>query len=214
MEFKPLDDDVDYSKLKPLDWDLEINEYPYHVYHIEGYFHTFGGSFGENDYYCCERGNIPTKDNLIQYNNHFGPVNWGIVCNEKSRNEFKWNDTKTRQYIECYITRNNKRFYEISGGNFEYCLTKARFSLMELQEHPISFNSIYWKNELLNRKVWWRSTPGIITRVLDDGYIIIEKEDNSFFEIPPEFRKDEYEEPENNIKTNYLDHHIWWWRDE
>ena len=215
-EIKLLDDNFDYSSLKPLDWDLVIHDVPYFVYRVDGYYHSLGGRNNNNDNYCCSRSEIPSKDTLIEYDNRFGPVNWGIVCQEDSRLKCKWNETRTRQYIECYITRNGKRFYDITGGSFEYSMSKAYTTLIQLQEHTIEFNSIYWKNELLNRKIWWRSMPCIITSIVENqGCIIVKKEDGSDFTSPPEFKeKDDFQEYDSSVKLDYLDPHIWWWRDD
>lgn len=49
-EIKLVDRDTDLSKLKPLDWDVVINNRPYYVVKINGYVHTIGGHWGENDY--------------------------------------------------------------------------------------------------------------------------------------------------------------------
>lgn len=213
-EIRLLDDNVDYQSLKPLGWDLIINTVPYHVYRIDGYYHSLGGR-GDNQFYCCPRNEVPTKENLIQYSNRFGPVKWGIICQEQIRIKCKWNETSTRPHVECYITRNDKRFYDITAGSFEFAMSTAYSTLIKLQEHPIDFIDINWKENLINRKIWWRSVPCIVKSIVNEqGCIIVEREDKKVFEAPMEFRDDDdHDEYETTVKLDFLDPHIWWWRD-
>ena len=55
-ELKLIKEDTDLSILHPLDWDAVLNGKEYQVYRAEGYVHTIGGRWGENDYWASANG--------------------------------------------------------------------------------------------------------------------------------------------------------------
>ena len=43
------DTDIDSLKISKMDWDVEVKGVPYQVVRIEGYIHSIGGRWGENN---------------------------------------------------------------------------------------------------------------------------------------------------------------------
>ena len=78
QSIKLIDRDTDISKLKmrQMDWDTVINRKPYFVVLIEGYIHTIGGKYGNNNLWAYPRNEKPSCENLVQFNGE--PVCWGI----------------------------------------------------------------------------------------------------------------------------------------
>ena len=54
-ELKLIDKDTDLSILYPLNWDAVMGDKEYQVYSAEGYIHSIGGRWGENNYRSEER---------------------------------------------------------------------------------------------------------------------------------------------------------------
>jgi hypothetical protein len=73
-----IDRDTDISKLKihKMYWDTVINGEPYFVVLIEGYIHTIGGKYGNNNLWAYPRNEKPSFKNLIQFDGE--PVCLGI----------------------------------------------------------------------------------------------------------------------------------------
>lgn len=59
-----IDRDTDISKLKmrQMDWDTVINKKPYFVVLIEGYIHTIGGKYGNNNLWAYPRNEKPSLE--------------------------------------------------------------------------------------------------------------------------------------------------------
>ena len=53
--------------LRHMDWDVVINGIPHYVVRIEGYVHTIGGRYGENDLWAYPRDKAPTYDTLVEF---------------------------------------------------------------------------------------------------------------------------------------------------
>lgn len=212
-EIKLVDRDTDLSKLKPLDWDVVINNRPYYVVKINGYVHTIGGHWGENDYWAYPRDEKPSYKNLIEFTSD-EVVCWGIKYEPKIQTHYKYGESEARSIGGVTITRNGKDFFTIGGG-LHYGIDKARVLIDEFKEHPINTYSIDFDKKVIGRKVWWRSQPGIITHWVDgQACVIIEPDGIPNFSVPKEFDNDYSiyytDEP---IKADILDKHIWWFRE-
>jgi hypothetical protein len=199
--------------------------------------HCLGGNFGENNYYVYPlfresnpkrgiRDDVeyiledpgPTKDNLIEYNGR--SVCWSIAFEET--NYFRKGEI--REGGLCTIFRNGKKFYEIGAREMQYGLSKAQYFLMQLQEHPINFWSRKWRDELIDRKIWYNSDPCIIRSIIEDqGCIMIEpdREYTKLFRPSPwQIDADDVFDPlthyngGEDIKADYLDPHINWFRND
>lgn len=213
---RSIEKDTDLSFLrKPIGWDLEINGEPFDVYSVPGYYHTIGGRYGNNDYWCCPAGVKPTYKNLIGFCGE-APT-WGIVYEQGNYIKSKWSYTEVRRSGNCYITRNDKKFYEIDGRDMDYCLAKAQYYLVQLQEHFISFGLREWKKELIGRKIWFYNDPAIVERVIEDqGCVWIKPDSIECFTRHAWDTNEEddhwYEEFKDGCKIDYLDKNTQWMR--
>ena len=52
---------------KPYDWDVLIDGRPYFVVRMEGYVHSIGGRWGNNDLWAYPRDEAPSYENLIEF---------------------------------------------------------------------------------------------------------------------------------------------------
>ena len=71
-----------------MDWDVVINGIPHYVVRIEGYVHTIGGRYGENDLWAYPRDKAPTYDTLVEFGCAYFPTYRFLI--EVDRIEFKW----------------------------------------------------------------------------------------------------------------------------
>jgi hypothetical protein len=213
IEFKEITKETDLSKIYKLEWDLEFNNKPFTIYRIDGHYHVMGGKYNNNCFWCCPSDESPSHKNLIPFNG--SAPTWGVIFEETNY----FGKRSIKQGGNCYITRNNKKFYEVMGRDVNYCLSKAQYLLVQIQEHPISFSSKNWKNELIGRLIYFYDDPAIVTSVIEDqGCLWIEPDRKLINSFSPKQRdlNDEdchwYEEFKNGCKVDYLDPHIWWFR--
>lgn len=212
---KLIHEDTVLPKLRPYDWDVMINGVPYYVVRIPGYVHSIGGHYGENDLWAYPRNQIPTYENLIEFN-CCCPVSWGIRFESNNRNKTKWGETEANTLGHAVITRNGKDFYSISGG-IDNAIDKARSAIIEFEEHPLNLDMIDYDKKMIGRKVWWRSEPAIIESwVYGQACVILKPDGIEGFTVPPEFRDASlsllYFNEDDTIKADILDKRIWWFR--
>lgn len=203
--------DTDLSNLpKPYDWDVVIHKRPYYVVRIEGFVHTIGGRWGNNDLWAYPRDEKPSYENLIEFEADT-PVCWGIIYQPTLYTKCKWDECFARNGQILQITRNGEVFYDqIFGG-----ITKAFDLLNRIDEHPLKLSTIDFDKKAVGRKVWWRSEPAIIASYIHKQACVILKPDGiAQFTVPAEFAKEDPEYYEDrNVKTTIFDEHIWWYRD-
>ena len=217
MEFtdiKLLDDKVDFSKIKPFDWDLEINGIPYYVCRIEGYCHTIswrGGNETRQELWCYPRNEEPSLENLVEYDLK-SPVAWGIQYDEIHKIRHKWDEAETTSGSRTIITRNGRPFYTVSGG-INYSIPKALTLISEINEHPLEFNSIGYYDKMIGRKVWWDGQPGVITSYIQGQCCVMIAPDGiERFKNPSEFQSEEGEYYyEKELKIDCLETKRTWW---
>ena len=205
------DTDIDSLKMSKMDWDVEVKGVPYQVVRIEGYIHSIGGRWGENNLWMYPRFEVPTYDNLVEYYCSDCGVCWGIKYEPHNYIRTKWDETECFTSGGATITRNGKDFYFCSGGIIE-----AQYLIKDLDEHPLDLNMYDFAEKMIGRKVWWRSEPAIIESWIGHGQacVILEPDGIDNFTIPAEFADDEvmaYED--KTVKTSIFDKHIWWFRD-
>lgn len=223
-----------------INWDLEIPVgftdkqiwLPYQVVRVyntnyEPMCHCIGGKYGDNNWYCYrlfhtidhrDRNeyridwNIePSLTNLREFNGE-APV-YGIhFCPTNYYRKDEW-----RKGADCYITRNGKRFFEISGRDIDYCLPKAQVILTQLQEHPIWFSERGWNKKLVGRKVWYNRQPAIVESVItDQGCVILVPDRNFIDEFNPSLWSLDLDwvDDDSDAKVDYLDKNVNWFRDD
>jgi len=222
-EIKLIDKDTDLSKVNKhaLKWDVVVNNIPQEVYRIEGFIHSIGGHFGENDYWCCPRDQEPSVDNLIEFSGHV--IQWGIEYIPINYTKYKWGEDEVRKTGRTVIKRNGKTFYVIGCNNMDYGLAKARYSLTRLEEHPIGFSSYdFVEKDVIGRKIWYSDQPAIIQRAnwFDDNgfevWIVPDKNFISKFRFPRwEGTEEEswISEYENGLMADILESPIDWFRE-
>ena len=198
-------------KMPKMPWDVEVRGDPYQVVRIEGYVHSIGGKWGENNLWMYPRNCNPTYETLIEYHCEGCGVCWGIVYNPHNYTRTKWDETECFTSNGAMITRNDKDFYFCSGG-----IDEAKWLIKNLEDHPLELNEYDFDKKMLGRKVWWRSEPAIITRWIGMGQacVILEPDGIDKFTKPKEFANDDYmDDDETYIKADIFDKHIWWFRE-
>lgn len=213
-QIKLIERDTNISELKmsKMRWDVVIKDIPYQVVRIEGYVHTIGGRWGDNDLWMYPRDTIPTYDTLIEYNCDDCGVCWGLKYEPHHYVKNKWGETECYTTGGAMITRNGVDFYFCRGG-----IDEARYLIGRLQEHPLNLYEYGFAEKMIGRKVWWRSEPAVITSWIDGGQacVILKPDGIKKFRTPPEFADEEGDNyyPDGDVKADIFDRHIWWFRD-
>ena len=216
-EFRLIEEDIYISKVKmqKMDWDVVMGDIPYQVVRIEGYVHTIGGRWGDNEYWAYPRNQQPSYENLIEFESEH-PVRWGIKFEPKHYRKDKWDESRLEYSAPVTITRNGEDFYTLWGG-LNYGIDKARVLISEINEHPIDFNSIDYDKRIIGRKVWWRSQPAIVTGwCRRQACVILEPDGIEKFSVPAEYVGDplfDNEEDRISIKDEIFSEHINWFRE-
>ena len=209
-EIKLIQDDTDISKLKiyRLPWDVWVNKKPWYVVRIEGYVHSIGGRWGDNEYWMHPRDQEPSVENLVEFNGDGGAL-WGLEMTPQHYIRYKWGEKECFTSHWITITRNDKPFYQTHG------IHHAMDLIDRINEHPLNFNEIDFDKKMIGRKAWWRSEPAVITSWIDgQGCVILEPDGIDRFTVPAEFAKEDPDYYEDNrLKTSVFDEHIWWFRE-
>lgn len=166
-ELKLIKEDTDLSILHPLDWDAVLNGKEYQVYRAEGYVHTIGGRWGENDYWACPRSETPSFKNLVEFSGH-APA-WGIIIQESNYYKCKWNEPEMRSGCSCVITRNGKPFYSVGCSDIAYGYAEAyRLLRTKIQEGVINFHMYhYWEKDIEGRHINYMGRPYTLFQYMD-----------------------------------------------
>ena len=108
-----IDRDTDISKLKihKMYWDTVINGEPYFVVLIEGYIHTIGGKYGNNNLWAYPRNEKPSFKNLIQFDGE--PVCLGINYAPYNHARYRHGEFEARTIGNVFITRNGEKFCDV-----------------------------------------------------------------------------------------------------
>lgn len=168
--------------IRPLPWDIVIEDTPYTIAHLEGFVHSFDKFWGNNDVWAWPRLSMPSWQNLIPYHGKAGAT-WGVryePCRVKiiAEKEIQENHTIS-------ITRNGKIFYQFIGNDLRGDLDLACDYISLARNHPIPFDTIHWRRELIRRDIWWRGEPGeIIDYVNRHASVIIQPCGISEFTLP------------------------------
>lgn len=203
------DTKIEELNMSEMPWDVVVRGVPYQVVRIEGYVHSIGGRWGENNLWMYPRDEEPTYENLIEYYGDGCGVCWGMKYEPHNYIRTKWDETECYTSGGAMITRNGEDFYFCRGG-----IDEARWLMKHLDEHPLDLNEYRFEEKMIGRKVWWRSEPAIITSwVKGQACVILEPYGIERFTTPPEFAHDEWmENSERSIKVDIFDKHIWWFR--
>lgn len=192
-------------------WDVVLYDKPYQVVRIKGYVHSIGGRHGENDLWMYPRNELPTYENLIEYQCDGCGVCWGIKYEPHNYVRSKGGESECFTSGGVTITRNGEDFYFCRGG-----IDEAKVLIRKLEDHPIFFNEYGWKEKIIGRKVWWRSEPAIVSSYIDkQACVMIEPDGIKNFTTPAEFSDEEGDDyyEDGDVKAEIFDSHIWWFRD-
>lgn len=211
-QFKSIDKNTDLSNLSPMGWDAVVHGINYDVYNVEGYIHTVGGRWGENSLWACPSDVKPTHRNMVAFLGE-APL-WGISFDKLHYHKTKWGETSVEVGSKCHITRNGKPFYEITGRDMSYCLSKAQYYLVKLQEElPLNINFRNWEKEAEGRKIWYYGQPAIISKVLGEcRLLIVPDNETGVFETPAGWTDCEWGEYKESAVTDLLSNEIDWYR--
>ena len=188
-------------------WDTVINGKPYFVVLIEGYIHTIGGKYGNNNLWAYPRNEKPSCENLVQFDGE--PVCWGINYAPYNHARYKHGEFEASTLGNVFITRNGEKFCDVRGG-----IERAKCMINNFSEHPIGLNEIDFDKKVIGRKVWWRSEPAVITSYISgQACVILEPDGIQQFTTPAEFADEGCEYYfDGDVKADILDKHIWWFR--
>ena len=140
--------------------------------------------------------------------------NWGISIDESNYYKYKYDEKEILRSIKVKIMRNGKEFYSFVVNDFDYGLVKARKLLFEIQEHPISFSSINYENEIIGRKIYFDKMPCIIGSYTVGNDRVIIKPDLSCMKMEGWHKNlDGYFEGEESIPEDLFASSINWFRD-
>jgi hypothetical protein len=205
--------DMDTLVYKKMPWDVTVGKIPYQVIKVEGHAHTIGGKldWGEgNCFWAYPYGEEMSFDNLIEFDGEPG-ARWGIEYYPTNYIKCKYDETEIRKGRHLIITRNEEPFYE---GFMTFHEALSYILDNRLDDHPMDLNNRDFDKNVIGRKVWWRSEPGVITHYCKGQAAVIIKPDGiERFTEPREFADDDWPiEEDIEIKADIFSDHIWWYR--
>ena len=207
--------DMETLVYRKMPWDVTVGKRPYQVIKVEGHVHTIGGKldWGEgNCFWAYPYDEEMSIDNLVEFNGEPG-ARWGIEYYPTNYFKCKWDEAEIRKGRHLVITRNEEPFYE-GFMTFHEALSYVLDN--RLDEHPMELNNRDFDKEVIGRKVWWRSEPGVITQYCKgQAAVIIEPDGIERFTVPREYANDDFPiERDKDVKADIFDKHIWWFRKE
>ena len=150
-DIRLIEKDTILPKLRPYDWDVYINDKPYYVVRIEGFVHTIGGKYGENDLWAYPRDEEPTYENLIEFNCD-NPVSWGIEY--KPRN-YDYKDFISQEEFLEYIKKADIVVTHGASGSIMKALNEGKKVIVvtrlekygeHINDHQIQNNEAFSSN--------------------------------------------------------------------
>lgn len=202
---------IENLEMTKFPWDVQLYGTPYQVVKIEGYVHSIGGRWGENDLWMYPRNCDPSYQNLIEYQGDGSGVCWGIKYEPKNYMRHKYGECECYTTGGAMITRNGEDFYFCRNG-----ISEAQYMLTQIHDHPLDLNTYGFVEKMIGRKVWWRSEPAIIRSWIGGGQacVMLEPDGIDNFTTPAEFVGDDIMDHEDrDVKADIFDKHIWWFRE-
>lgn len=235
MEFKFIDSTTDIKKLfkeksiHEMGWDYALTKWrcsddityiPYKVYKIDGYMHTEGGKWGENQYWCCPRDEEPTNENLTPFDSSETCL-FGIEARPISYIHSNWHSTETEGTYSIRITRNGKIFHSFTYRDLNRGLIRAQAMLEEMRDLPFSIHLYNWQEDWVGRPVWFRDQPARIEKFREDYFEVFLVPDGiSEFACPEHWKQDEdfpedtWVDYKDGLWVECLDKDIYWFRSD
>ena len=108
------------------------------------------------------------------------------------------------------------RLLVIGVKNIRCSDKKVEKMVKKVKECSQEYCSRDFDKEVIGRKVWWRSEPGVITHYCKgQAAVIIEPDGIERFTKPREYADDDFPIAEDiDVKADIFDKHIWWFRKE
>ena len=207
-----------------VDWDfINNNDTPQTLFKAgDSYVHSISGSgsYADDMYSYDSTITNPTPSDCKAFSDDKLAPRWKFEIEPTFYYKTKWDETSMRTGYICRIYRNNilfttERAYD---DNDAYIMGKAKLSRI-FSQTMINFKSRKWKDELTNRKIWYRDEPAIITSLShsNNGYDFYISPD---IEKIKEFsRKGWWTEEDvsdwgygDGTSADFLDHGINWFR--
>ena len=174
--------DLEKEKVRFLNWEACIPAYGegslknalsmLDVYQVDGFYHTIGGRYGNNDYWCCLRGQKLTTENCMEFNGH--PCNWSYRIVYSNAYRHKWGESSIEDSYRCEIFRNGELFYNFIVNKEHYGISKLQQLMFEIHEHPVAFHMQKYEKEIIGREILWKEIPSVITQYCKPGRVLIE----------------------------------------
>jgi len=132
-----------------------------------------------------------------------------------NRTKYKWGETRINGTCQVDILCNQKKVYEFRCMDIEYGLANAQVLLAKMGEHPFDFAD---PESMVGRKIWYHRQAAVVDYlILQQGCIMIRKEDGTGFDLSQPWRDDDdIEDPwdnQNKVKDDIFSEQIWWFRD-
>jgi hypothetical protein len=157
-------ENTDFSNLKmqKYEWDFQIKNIEYDVYHIPGYPHSM-----DNCLYFCPKNETPSYNNLKPFDKKWSAVDWSFEIKETKSWKYKWDEIRTNSGWIGYLYRNSKIFHKVFGSTKDDVWYKLQTALMKAYDCPLNFTDRNWKEKAIGRKIWYHENPCIIKRISD-----------------------------------------------
>lgn len=192
-------------------WDAMTNSTLLDVYCIPGFYHSIGGRKGLNDLYCCNRGKELTIENIMPFSGEACKWDIEFISNNYYKNSYSSEGIEHNHRLN--ILRNNSPFYTLSSYSLDYLMAKAKLLMVEIEEHPISFQMKNYEKEIINRKILWKQCPSIIVQYSQSCNMVIipdgTEEQNKTFH-----KYGHCGNGENYIVEDLFSNSIFWFRSE
>ena len=209
--------DIDTLVYKKMPWDVTIGKKPYQVIRVEGHAHTIGGKLDWGDgkgncFWAYPYDEEMSFDNLVEFDGVPG-ARWGIEYYPTNYIKCKYDESEIRRGRHLVITRNEEPFYE---GFMTFHEALSYILDNRLDDHPMDLNNRDFDKNVIGRKVWWRSEPGVITHYCKgQAAVIIEPDGIKKFTRPREYSDSIVPiEEDADVKVDIFDKHIWWFRED
>ena len=108
-------------------------------------------------------------------------ASWDIRIKQGNVTKFKWDEWQINKTGYVELTLNNRVVDEFGFNDLNYAFAKAQLRTFEMCEHPFNF---FDPESEIGRKIYYHRQPAIINRlILDQGCIMVEKEDGTGFDL-------------------------------
>ena len=194
-------------------YDILIDGRKYYVSLYPDVVHNYTAT-KRNCYWAWPRDEERSVDNIIPYDGYLG-AQWSFTFDQSNY----WNGEYMEKCVDVYIIRNlnvfDRSIYRLQNDNLQYAIADTLTRIQRYKDLPCNIDHINYENNLINRNIYYKGIPSIITSYLEgDGCIIIKLLDG-------EVRAPHYiannmglpDEEDSELKVELLDTNIDWFGD-